>query len=156
MRRLGRPISQPWRNSGKPLWASEGGGSALPTLFTVEAGNLNWGYCQMGEEILQGFPKCHWHWTEEDSSITRAQLTEVVWMILDGKAPEVDEIRPEYLKSMDVVGLSCLTFHCNMNAKLQSGTCVLWTQRSHSTVSLLAFWGNVCSVEPFSAKCEMA
>ncbi|GAA6095909.1 receptor-type tyrosine-protein phosphatase F-like, partial [Tachysurus ichikawai] len=44
-----------------------------------------------------------------DSSIPQAEVTEVVEKLLSGKAPGVDEIRPEYLKSLDVVGLSWLT-----------------------------------------------
>uniref|UniRef100_A0A3B4BFP4 LIM zinc-binding domain-containing protein n=1 Tax=Periophthalmus magnuspinnatus TaxID=409849 RepID=A0A3B4BFP4_9GOBI len=43
---------------------------------------------------------------EADSSITLAEVTEAVGKVLGGKAPGVDEIRPEYLKSLDVVGLS--------------------------------------------------
>ncbi|KAK3567248.1 hypothetical protein QTP86_015079 [Hemibagrus guttatus] len=42
---------------------------------------------------------------EVDSFITQAEVTEVVQQLLGGKAPGVDEIRPEYLKSLDVVGL---------------------------------------------------
>ncbi|KAI3359357.1 hypothetical protein L3Q82_002863 [Scortum barcoo] len=44
----------------------------------------------------------------EVDSITQAEVTEVVRKLLGGKAPGVDEIRPEYLKSLDVVGLSWL------------------------------------------------
>ncbi|KAI3367277.1 hypothetical protein L3Q82_008323 [Scortum barcoo] len=47
--------------------------------------------------------------SEVDSSITQAEVTEVVRKLRSGKAPGVDEIRPEYLKSLDVVGLSWLT-----------------------------------------------
>uniref|UniRef100_A0A671WJG1 Reverse transcriptase domain-containing protein n=1 Tax=Sparus aurata TaxID=8175 RepID=A0A671WJG1_SPAAU len=47
--------------------------------------------------------------SEVDPSITQAEVTEVVRKLLSGKAPGVDEIRPEYLKSLDVVGLSWLT-----------------------------------------------
>uniref|UniRef100_A0A671VTV6 Reverse transcriptase domain-containing protein n=1 Tax=Sparus aurata TaxID=8175 RepID=A0A671VTV6_SPAAU len=47
--------------------------------------------------------------SEVDPSITQAEVTEVVRKLLSGKAPRVDEIRPEYLKSLDVVGLSWLT-----------------------------------------------
>ncbi|KAK3566414.1 hypothetical protein QTP86_032266 [Hemibagrus guttatus] len=47
--------------------------------------------------------------TEVESFITQAEVTEVVQQLLGGKAPGVDEIRPEYLKSLDVVGLSWLT-----------------------------------------------
>ncbi|KAI3369673.1 hypothetical protein L3Q82_024516 [Scortum barcoo] len=38
--------------------------------------------------------------SEVDSSITQAEVTEVVRKLLSGKAPGVDEIRPEYLKSL--------------------------------------------------------
>ncbi|KAK3514337.1 hypothetical protein QTP70_015045 [Hemibagrus guttatus] len=44
--------------------------------------------------------------SELDSFITQAEVTEVVQQLLGGKASGVDEIRPEYLKSLDVVGLS--------------------------------------------------
>ncbi|KAK3514352.1 hypothetical protein QTP70_015881 [Hemibagrus guttatus] len=47
--------------------------------------------------------------SEVDSFITQAEVTEVVQQLLGGKAPGVDEIRPEYLKSLDFVGLSWLT-----------------------------------------------
>uniref|UniRef100_A0A671XIN0 Reverse transcriptase domain-containing protein n=1 Tax=Sparus aurata TaxID=8175 RepID=A0A671XIN0_SPAAU len=55
-----------------------------------------------------------------DPSITQAEVTEVVRKLLGGKAPGVDEIRPEYLKSLDVVGLSWLTRLCSV--AWQSGT----------------------------------
>ncbi|KAK7940110.1 hypothetical protein WMY93_003436 [Mugilogobius chulae] len=54
------------------------------------------------------------------SPITQAEVTEVVNKLLGGKAPGVDEIRPEYLKSLDVVGLSWLTRLCNI--AWQTGT----------------------------------
>ena len=49
-----------------------------------------------------------------DSFITQAEVTEVVEKLLCGKAPGVDEIRPEYHKSLDVVGLSWLTHLCSI------------------------------------------
>ncbi|KAK3575512.1 hypothetical protein QTP86_028226 [Hemibagrus guttatus] len=52
--------------------------------------------------------------SEVDSFITQAEVTEVVQQLLHGKAPRVDEICPEYLKSLDVVGLSWLTRLCNI------------------------------------------
>ncbi|KAK3523148.1 hypothetical protein QTP86_020202 [Hemibagrus guttatus] len=52
--------------------------------------------------------------SEVDSFITQAEVNEVVQQLLGGKAPGVDEIRPEYLKSLDVVGLSWLTHLCNI------------------------------------------
>ncbi|KAK3523553.1 hypothetical protein QTP70_002456 [Hemibagrus guttatus] len=58
--------------------------------------------------------------SEVDSFISQAEVTEVVQQLLGGKAPGVDEIRPEYLKSLDVVRLSWLTRLCNI--AWQSGT----------------------------------
>ncbi|KAK3510524.1 hypothetical protein QTP70_009126 [Hemibagrus guttatus] len=52
--------------------------------------------------------------SEVDSFITQAEVTEVVQQLLSGKAQGVDEIRPEYLKSLDVVGLSWLTRLCSI------------------------------------------
>ena len=52
--------------------------------------------------------------SEVDSFITQAEVTEVVQKLLSGKEPGVDEIRPEYLKSLDVVGLSCLIRLCSI------------------------------------------
>ncbi|KAI3352928.1 hypothetical protein L3Q82_019491 [Scortum barcoo] len=56
--------------------------------------------------------------SEVDLSITQAEVTEVVRKLRSGKAPGVDEIRPEYLKSLDVVGLSWLTRLCNIAWRL--------------------------------------
>ncbi|KAK3510855.1 hypothetical protein QTP70_022797 [Hemibagrus guttatus] len=52
--------------------------------------------------------------SEVDSFITQAEVTEVVQQLLGGKAPKVNEICPEYLKFLDVVGLSWLTRLCNI------------------------------------------
>ncbi|KAK3517314.1 hypothetical protein QTP70_002959 [Hemibagrus guttatus] len=52
--------------------------------------------------------------SEVDSFITQAEVTEVVQQLLGGRALGVDDIRPEYLKSLDVVGLSWLTRLCNI------------------------------------------
>ncbi|XP_055362025.1 uncharacterized protein LOC129603656 [Betta splendens] len=52
--------------------------------------------------------------SEADSPITQAEVTEVVSKLLGGRAAGVDEIRPEYLKSLDVVGLSWVTRLCNI------------------------------------------
>ncbi|TWW53255.1 hypothetical protein D4764_0018220 [Takifugu flavidus] len=48
------------------------------------------------------------------SRISGAEVAEVVKKLLGGKAPGVDEIRPESLKALDVVGLSWLTRLCNI------------------------------------------
>ncbi|XP_054643965.1 uncharacterized protein LOC129188028 [Dunckerocampus dactyliophorus] len=47
--------------------------------------------------------------TNVDSSITVAEESGVVKMLPSGKAPGVDEFRPEFLKALDVAGLSWLT-----------------------------------------------
>ncbi len=47
--------------------------------------------------------------SEVNSSITQAEVTEVVKKLPGGKAPGVDEIHTKYLKCLDVVGLSWLT-----------------------------------------------
>ncbi|KAK7925177.1 hypothetical protein WMY93_007487 [Mugilogobius chulae] len=82
---------------------------------------------------------------------------EVVNKLLGGKAPGVDEIRPEYLKSLDVVGLSWLTRLCNIAwrtgtvpldwqtgvvvplFKKGAGGCVPITEGSHSSASRVVF-----------------
>ncbi|KAK3534420.1 hypothetical protein QTP86_015228 [Hemibagrus guttatus] len=65
--------------------------------------------------------------SEVDSFITQAEVTEVVQQLLGGKAPGVDEIRPEYLKSLDVVGLSWLTRLCNIRHNRGGQGQCLWT-----------------------------
>ncbi|KAI3366640.1 hypothetical protein L3Q82_009329 [Scortum barcoo] len=86
--------------------------------------DLNWGHCRTGgrnnlriSSIPSDLPsneEAEAGDSEVDSSITQAEVTEVVHKLLGGKAPGVDEIRPEYLKSLDVVGLSWLTRLCNI------------------------------------------
>uniref|UniRef100_A0A8C6PV35 Reverse transcriptase domain-containing protein n=1 Tax=Nothobranchius furzeri TaxID=105023 RepID=A0A8C6PV35_NOTFU len=49
-----------------------------------------------------------------DCPISGAEVAEVVTQLHNGGAPGVDEIRPGYLKAMDVVGLSWLTRICNI------------------------------------------
>ena len=49
-----------------------------------------------------------------ESSITGAEVIEVVKKLHGGRAPGVDEICPEFLKALDVVGLSWLTHLCNI------------------------------------------
>lgn len=72
----------------------------------------------MVERTLQGSPPADMPSIEEaeaedsevDSSITQAAVTEVVWKLLNGKTPGLDELGSAYLKSSDVVGLSWLTW----------------------------------------------
>ena len=53
---------------------------------------------------------------------------EVVRKLLGGRAPGVDEFRPEFLKALDVVGLSWLTRLCSISGAVpldwQTGGCV--------------------------------
>ncbi|KAI3368224.1 hypothetical protein L3Q82_007818 [Scortum barcoo] len=127
-----RTIGRPRRDSGKPSGASEEGkqysantvysaGGELLTSTEDIVGRwkkyfedlLNPTDLPSNEEAEDGD-------SEVDSSITRAkEVTEVVRSkLLGGKAPGVDEIRPEYLKSLDVVGLSWLTRLCNIAWRL--------------------------------------
>ena len=46
--------------------------------------------------------------------ISDAEVSKVVRKLLSGKALGVDEVHLEFLKALDVVGLSCLTHLCNM------------------------------------------
>ncbi|KAK0141183.1 Craniofacial development protein 2 [Merluccius polli] len=48
------------------------------------------------------------------SPISGAEVAEVVRKLLGGRAPGVDEVRPEFLKALDVVGLSWLTRLCSI------------------------------------------
>ncbi|KAK0138802.1 putative RNA-directed DNA polymerase from transposon X-element [Merluccius polli] len=48
------------------------------------------------------------------SPISGAEVAEVVRKLLDGRAPGMDEVRPEFLKALDVVGLSWLTRLCSI------------------------------------------
>ena len=60
------------------------------------------------------------------SPISGAEVAEVVRKLLGGRAPGVDEVRPEFLKALDVVGLSWLTQLCSIT--WTSGQC-LWIGR---------------------------
>lgn len=93
----------------------------------------------MVERTLQGSPPVDMPSIEEaeaedsevDSSITQAAVTEVVWKLLNGKTPGLDELGSAYLKSPDVVGLSSLTWLGNTVWQLwQFGTVPLnWPTR---------------------------
>ena len=48
------------------------------------------------------------------SSISQAEYSEVVYRLFDGRALGVDEICPEYLKSLGVVGMSWRTRLCSI------------------------------------------
>ncbi|KAL3999283.1 hypothetical protein ACER0C_007054 [Sarotherodon galilaeus] len=55
----------------------------------------------------------------DDPPISGGEVTEAIKQILGGRAPRVDEVRPEFLKALDVVGLSWLT--CLYNVAWRSG-----------------------------------
>jgi len=87
--------------------------------------------------------------------ISGAEVAKVVKKLLGGNAPGVDEVRPEFLKALDVVGLSWLTRLCNIAwtsgrvpldwqigvvvplFKKGHGWCVPTKGGSHSSASLL-------------------
>ncbi|KAL3987397.1 N-acetylgalactosamine 4-sulfate 6-O-sulfotransferase [Sarotherodon galilaeus] len=50
----------------------------------------------------------------DDPPISGGEVTKAVKQLLGGRAPGVDEVRPEFLKALDVVGLSWLTRLCNV------------------------------------------
>ena len=52
--------------------------------------------------------------------ISRGEVTEVVKQLHSGKAPGVDEIRPEMLKALGVEGLSWLTRLINVTWKSET------------------------------------
>ncbi|KAI3351090.1 hypothetical protein L3Q82_005656 [Scortum barcoo] len=103
--------------------------------------------------------------SEVDSSITQAEVTEVVRKLRSGKAPGVDEIRPEYLKSLDVVGLSWLTRLCNIAWRRSQGP--EGVRFENHRISSLLFVDDVVLMassgqdlqhvlERFAAECEVA
>ncbi len=47
--------------------------------------------------------------SEMGPPISGAEVAEVVKKLLGGKAPGVDEVSPEFLRALDVIGLSWLT-----------------------------------------------
>ena len=46
--------------------------------------------------------------SEMGTPISGAEVAEVVKKLFGGKAPGVDEVRPEFLRALDVIGLSWL------------------------------------------------
>ncbi|KAI3361441.1 hypothetical protein L3Q82_013605 [Scortum barcoo] len=102
----GGPIDRPRRNSGKPSGASEGGSSALPTLFTVRVvelltstGDIVGQWKEYFEDLLNPTARLPLRkqrlgtlrWTRPSP---KPEVTEVVRKLLGGKAPGVDENPP--------------------------------------------------------------
>ncbi|KAK3516010.1 hypothetical protein QTP70_000994 [Hemibagrus guttatus] len=109
-----------------PVWEEfEGVSSSLPTLYSgggellALTGDIVGRWKEYFEDLLNptdmpSIEEPEAEDSEVDSFITQAEVTEVVQQLLGGKAPGVDEIHPEYLKSLDVVGLCWLTRLCNI------------------------------------------
>jgi len=82
--------------------------------------------------------------SETGPPISGAEVAEVVKKLLGGKAPVVDEVRPEFLRALDVVGLSWLTRFCNI--AWTSGTVNLdWQCSNYRGITLLSLPGKVYS-----------
>ena len=93
------------------------------------------------------------------SPISGAEVAEVVKKLLGGRAPEVDETRLEFLKALDVVGLSWLTRLCciawtsvAVPLDWQTGVVVLLFKKgdrrvcsNYRGITLLSLPGKVCS-----------
>ncbi|TWW77546.1 hypothetical protein D4764_12G0009360 [Takifugu flavidus] len=81
---------------------------------------------------------------EENSAITQAEVTKVVIKYLSGRASGTDDVCPEYLKSLDLVGMSWLKCLCNI--AWQSGTVPLEWQPGMVDLQHV--------LRRFAAKCE--
>ncbi|KAI3364414.1 hypothetical protein L3Q82_011205 [Scortum barcoo] len=127
---FGEAMEEDYRSASKKFWQTVQApqkGEAVLCQHCLQCGwgtvDLNWGHCWMVEGILRrissipptGLPlrKRRQGNSEVDSSITQAEVTEVVRKLLWWQGAGLDEICPEYLKSLDVVGLCWLTRLCS-------------------------------------------
>ncbi|KAK3515182.1 hypothetical protein QTP70_009592 [Hemibagrus guttatus] len=98
--------------SGKQLSTNtvySGGGELL-----ASTGDIVGQWKEYFEDLLNPTDTSSLEKPEAEDSDIDSFITQVVQQLLSGKAPGVDEIRREYLKSLDVVGLSWLTHLCNI------------------------------------------
>lgn len=73
----------------------------------------------------------------DGSSITGGEVTEAIKQLLGGWAPGVDEVRVEFLKALDNVGLSWLADFCNV---MWSSGRYLWIGRQGLMIPSLRMW----------------
>ena len=86
-------------------------GLQLPPLVYVLPGIVGW-WKEHFEELLTNTSSVEEAESEdsgEASSMHLAEVSQAVKKLLSGKVPGVDEIHPEMLKALDIVGLSGLT-----------------------------------------------
>uniref|UniRef100_A0AAV2MIF0 Reverse transcriptase domain-containing protein n=1 Tax=Knipowitschia caucasica TaxID=637954 RepID=A0AAV2MIF0_KNICA len=119
-------IGRPRRDSGKPSGASGGGKQFFANTMYGAGGELltstgdivgRWKeYFEvlLNRPVTSSVTEAEAEDVGTDTSISLAEVTKVVGSLHGGKASGVDEIRPDYLGSLDVVGLSWLTRFCNI------------------------------------------
>ncbi|KAK0154090.1 LINE-1 retrotransposable element ORF2 protein [Merluccius polli] len=118
---FGEAMENDFRTALKRFWTTirhlTRGNSASPTLCKVETEYfedlLNPTDTPSSKEAGPGD-------SGVGSPISGAEVAEVVRKLLGGRAPGVDEVRPEFLKALDIVGLSWLTRLCG----------IAWTSRA--------------------------
>ncbi|KAM9358371.1 uncharacterized protein ABDE67_003862 [Symphorus nematophorus] len=134
--KFGEAMEEDYRSASKKFWQTvrrlrRGRQSSANTVYSgggellTSTGDIVGRWKEYFEDLLNptdtpSLEEAEAEDSEVDSFITQAEVTEVVRKLPSGKAPGVDEIRPEYLKSLDVVGLSWLTRLCSI--AWQSGT----------------------------------
>lgn len=95
-------------SSMEGIWAPS---SHRPTTRTKE--HKGQAHCGVGGSHWGGI------WLTQFLDKNRAEVSEIAQKLLSGKALGM-EICLEYLESLNVVALSCLTYHCNMRCVKES------------------------------------
>ncbi|KAK3517264.1 hypothetical protein QTP70_001756 [Hemibagrus guttatus] len=130
--KLKKESYQAWLAQGT-LEASEAYRQAKRTAARVVSETKTWVWEEFGEAMEKDYQTASgkfwqtvWHlrrgkqlfantvYSGGGELLFSAKVTEVVQQLLGGKAPRVDKICPEYLNSLDVVGLSWLTHLFNI------------------------------------------
>uniref|UniRef100_A0A3B3S8K7 Reverse transcriptase domain-containing protein n=1 Tax=Paramormyrops kingsleyae TaxID=1676925 RepID=A0A3B3S8K7_9TELE len=143
---FGEAMESDFRSASKRFWQAirdirRGKQLLVPTIYSGEGvlltspGDITRRWKEYFEDLLNPASDTSAHTAFETSegtepegaggglSITGAEVATVVKELRGGRAPGVDEIRPEYLKALDVVGLSWLTRL--LNSAWRSGTVLL-------------------------------